>query len=289
MDPKKALFERMQAAVDKHERLFNQKCLENPHYYGHTAKTVWYESGELVDYKSSMEFWWPLVKCLEGVNKPATYLVPISPLDAYTIGAGDNPELYAQCCTNIQKLAQVYIQPDRNYFIRSYYHSAKHERKIGHVNTNTPFFIIMELIKEIFESSLMKDIPVSGLAFREYIELEHNFIAFNGLKIAKEMRAVIKDGTVKLIPYWPEYAMQFFKEEPKGWQQELKQLMTFSKEDKLEIVRQARILSKPLLKHHDFWTVDFAKGVDGKYYFIDAAIGETSWLGDSDSYLEPDS
>lgn len=268
------------------EQHLEKLYIEDPHYYSADSSKLWYEASEKHDYKVSMEYWWPIIKGLEGVNTPGTYLVPITPLDAWCIGGGDHPEHYTTACLNMQKILSIYLRSGQHYFLRGYFHSAKHERRVGAITSDTPFSVVMELIQQIFEACLIKDIPVAGLAIREFIKLESAFIAFNGMKISKEIRAVVKEDKIRLLPYWPENSIQFLSgiEEPPNWKLALKTLMHFPMDDKLEVVRQARILAEPLLKVHDFWTLDFAKGVDGKYYFIDAAVGETSWLGQEQDY-----
>jgi hypothetical protein len=132
-------------------------------------------------------------------------------------------------------------------------------------------------IYEVIIANLLADIlglPFTALVFREYIPLESKFTAFWGeLPIAKERRIFIKNGKIQCShPYWPEDAI----EQPSiiYWREELKELNTLTKKDESILKKYSEILAK---NFEDYWSVDFAKGRDGKWYLIDMAKGENSF------------
>ena len=52
-------------------------------------------------------------------------------------------------------------------------------------------------------------LPVGALVFREYLNLDSGFEAFNHMPIAKERRYFVRDGVVECHhPYWPEPAIR---------------------------------------------------------------------------------
>ena len=61
---------------------------------------------------------------------------------------------------------------------------------------------------------------------------------------------------------------------PNNWRSLLADLNHESKEEIKLLTDYAEQLGKYL---SGYWSLDFAKGQDGNWYFIDAALGEQSW------------
>ena len=122
-------------------------------------------------------------------------------------------------------------------------------------------------------------LPIEALVFREYIELNSYFKAFDGTPIAKERRYFIDDGKVICHhPYWPVDAIRFWKvDEPVNWKDMLMELNEES-EDEIDLLTKYAELVASVLKED--WSVDFAQGKDGTWYLIDLARKDISWHPD---------
>ena len=127
---------------------------------------------------------------------------------------------------------------------------------------------------------MMPPLPTKAIIIRKYIVPDYKFRAFNGLPIAPERRYFVRDGkVVKHMPYWPEDAIKFWTvPEPEGWREMLKEMNMETEEEIKLLTEYAEAIGSAL---GGYWSVDFMRGRDGKWYFIDMARGEVSWGGDT--------
>lgn len=137
--------------------------------------------------------------------------------------------------------------------------------------------------------ALMPAQPTNAIIIRKYIEPDFKFRAFNGLPIAPERRYFVRDGqVVKHMPYWPEDAIRFYghTKEPDGWREVLKEMNEETDEEIHLLTKYAEAIANEVAKDtagiEQYWSIDFMKGRDGKWYFIDMAHGNVSWGGRDD-------
>jgi len=131
-----------------------------------------------------------------------------------------------------------------------------------------------------------------ALVFRRYIPLEATFKAFYGrMPVAKERRYFVRDGKVECHhPYWIEDAIGEWWERakelvairsdklellPENWKEILAELNRETDEEIELLTAYAEEIGRAL--GEGYWSVDFAKGKDGVWYFIDIAEGHRSW------------
>jgi len=138
-------------------------------------------------------------------------------------------------------------------------------------------------IYEVVEDNMLAGIlgfPFKVLFFREYLELESKFKAFWGkLPIAKERRYFIKDQKIQCYhPYWPVEAIEMADTE--NYEILLEELNKESEEE-IELLSDYTLKVGGALNIHNYWSVDFAFGINKIWYLIDIAVGEESfhWLG----------
>jgi len=139
-----------------------------------------------------------------------------------------------------------------------------------------------ELIKHIFnviDFNMCADffgLPFRAIVFREFIEGECYFKAFSGdMPVNKEVRVFIKDGKVLCHHfYWIEEAIEKTSYKPKNWKELLNKAKQLSKEDIDTILKYAGMVAKVI---SGYWSVDFMKAKNGKWYLIDMALGKESW------------
>ncbi len=239
------------------------------------------ESEKMIDpeleRQCSMTFWWPLVADV-NVPKPETVLLPIKDPDTlYGIFDGDAVagESFKELADPARDVANTLGYP---LFLRTDHVSGKH-------SYDRTCFVPSEeeLPKHIFnvleEHALALDMfgpPFQAIALRRFIPLVSRFTAFWGLPIAKERRYFARDGQVECHhPYWPAEAIRFPRNvEPANWRDDLAELNIETVDEIALLTGYATNLAAVL---PGYWSLDFALGQDGIWYFIDAARGERSW------------
>ena len=225
--------------------------------------------------KNSMLFWHPYTEVID-IPQPKTKIVRVDQSLSNILEGHPLPN-YLELL--FKEKAKEIGYP---LFLRTDFASAKHDWK------NTCFVPsedrLINHIAQVVEFNDMAGIiglPYQAIIFREYIPLESSFRAFKGeMPVAKERRYFIKDGEVKCHhPYWEEGAVAKSSILPENWQELLSQLNQEDEEEVSLLTSYARQLGQVL---EGYWSVDFAKGKDGKWYFIDAALGEQSWHPECD-------
>lgn len=163
-------------------------------------------------------------------------------------------------------------------FIRTDMASAKHKMgAVSKVNT-TSEDEVRRKVKKLVEGNIMKNVPFQALYVREWIDIGHDFKAFDQMPVGYEVRYFIHDGKVlgKHF-YWPEDAIKFWQgtDEPDDWKDKLAK----SKKNTLNLTNILERKLDPVLQEFDqgFWSIDFAFTDEGDWQLIDAARGEISW------------
>jgi len=225
--------------------------------------------------KNSMLYWWPRVEDV-CCPKPATRIVRVRRLDLGWLEGGGDREAFAELVEGVRKAVDRLGVPA---FLRTDHFSAKHsyERTCFYDGSNPLAFHILQLIEESELASII-GLPVGAIVVRRFIPLESAFRAFWGrLPIARERRYFVVDGEVVCHhPYWPVDAIERSSgcELPSNWRSLLADLNRES-DDEVELLSgYARSLGERL---PGAWSLDFARGRNGTWYFIDAAVAEDSW------------
>lgn len=228
--------------------------------------------------QNSMFYWYQKVKDLD-IPQPRTesYRFTKDEFKAIRDEEGIMPSIYENCFSVAKKIGYP-------LFMRTDNSSVKHSwKKTCYVPSEDVLKShIMELLTESAMQGWMSYVD-RGLFFRELLELEvgHKygvpFTAFFGeFPVNKERRYFIKDGAIQCFhPYW--YPPAIHDASYPDYQDTLDYLNKETNEEK-------KLLSEYALKVADvmdgYWSVDFAKALDGKWYLIDMARGEDSfhWL-----------
>lgn len=222
--------------------------------------------------QSSMLVWYPKIKGLD-IPQPKTIILNIPPSVSRSIGtSGPMPEgMIGEIYDNAHSIGFP-------LFVRTDHTSVKHSwSKTCFVEKEEQ---LMVHIWNIFESmECMMDIPFNALVFREYIDMDSKFCAFNGLPISKERRYFIRDGQVLCHhPYWPQDAIKFYDlDKPftdEQWKQWLAEMNTETP-DEIELLTKYAMMVGEVLPGH--WSVDFCHGLNNKWYLIDMALADVSW------------
>ncbi len=246
---------------------------------------------EILD-KSSMLYWWPLTKGTQ-VPKPETIIVEIGYRQLVGILDGErfSKKIEKMIIAATEKLGYP-------VFIRTDQASGKHDWKNAcFVEREDSLFGNICKVVEFNELAGFWGLHPEALVFRRFIKLEAKFTAFyGGMPVAKERRYFVRDGIVECHhPYWIHDAIEDWDKRrhtlmarvkripdtqnigdmPKDWREILSELNRETLEEINLLSKYAAEIGKAI--GPGYWSVDFAKGKDGVWYFIDMAEGEKSW------------
>lgn len=232
---------------------------------------------------NSLSFWFPILKDM-GINVPETIFIDINNYDKNCVVALKKmfwmKELTETDKKSLGKFMATmkYLADKIGYplFLRSGNTSYKHEWLDTCYVPNVEVLPIH--IQNIAEHSIMADMkggwPINIWVLRKIIPTEPIFTAFNGFPVTKEFRIFFRDGKIECIhPYWPEDSLKG-QTDDKDWKMKLKSMNKLNKYDTEEIVKMSNAIAK---KFKGWWSLDWLKGKDGKWYAIDMAIGEDSY------------
>lgn len=226
--------------------------------------------------KTSLLYWWPRVKDL-GIPVPATHIVPVDRMKILSAMEGEIA-LTPDFMRSLHATAQLVGYP---FFLRTDLQSGKHGwEKTCYVNDASVLMRNMFGVAEENEMGACFLGPgYEAFVVREFLELETGFIAFYGkMPVNKERRYFVRGSEVLCShPYWPQSA--FLDHTNDGdWQTKLAELNHESQDEVELLSRYARTVGAAL--PDDYWSVDFAKAKDGKWYLIDMALGVQSYHWD---------
>ena len=244
--------------------------------------------------ESSALVWYPKVKDLD-IPQPKTVMIELTEAEKKMIYKGNVPK------TLLNKVQKTI---DDNFklpvFLKTDVISAKHGwKKTCYYDGTEP---LASHIFEIICMSLMVDIigvPINAIMVREFIPMDSEFKAFYGeMPVSPERRYFINSCMIaecdaenpeattefrfegKVLcrhSYWIQDAVE--KGTPKGmlpdnWKQLSRKMNRQSKSEITLLTKYSEMIAEVI---EGYWSVDFCKGKDGKWYLIDMAQGRMSW------------
>ena len=226
--------------------------------------------------ESSMLYWYPKIKDL-SIPMPRTEIWKI-PNKYFPDIWFEESVVWKMLEDNKEKILKIAKRIGFPLFLRTDQASGKHGwKKTCYVEKEEN---LIRNAFEVIEFNLTADVfcslPFKALVFREFIEGECYFRAFYGdMPINKEVRVFVKDGKVLCHHfYWATDAIEETRFKPTNWRDLLLKASSLSVEDIKTIYKYANIVAS---KVDGYWSVDFMKSKNGKWYLIDMARGEISW------------
>ena len=232
-----------------------------------------------------MVYWHPYIKDIP-ISQPRTVIVETPYKKFVKLVDGDSTlSEYKEQFSQIMDLLKpfpIFLRTDNS----SQKHSFKKTCRLPNESS------LLGHILELIDSNMASDIIDNALVFREWLDLDAGFVAFDGLPINVEARLFINHGMIQCIhPYWTEDAIQSWWIHKKIFERQFgtKLPYTINPSWKSILKYQNKIVQEsiPILEKHaklviekignDYWSVDFALGRDGKWYLIDMAAGEVSY------------
>ena len=223
---------------------------------------------------TSMTYWWPIVSAqCPTVPMPRTVTVFVKNQRAL-FAALDGKRLPDEL---LKRVAAACAKVGFPCFLRGDLTSGKH----NYAETcfiAGPKHLAPHMFRLIEDSVLGPGSVPSAFYAREYLKLEAPFKAFKGLPIARERRYFVEDGEVICHhPYWPADAIRFSESGsfgPEGWSTMLRAINREGVKEVAQLSEYAALLGKAI---GGAWSLDFARDVTRKWWFIDAAEAHLSW------------
>lgn len=237
--------------------------------------------------KSSMLHWYPKVRHLD-IPQPKTEIVriPFSKFAELLDGDSTLSEYRDRFSEIMDSLGQFPI------FLRTDHSSQKHLFKQTCRLPNKS--ALLGHILELVDNNMASDLQDNALVFREWIDFDAGFVAFEGhLPISIEARVFVNHNKIQCVhPYWPEDAIGTWLYHKMALDAELDQKSRIITNPRWREILKSQndfvMQSRPILEKYavmvaesigdgDCWSVDFAFGRDGKWYLIDCAAGQVSY------------
>jgi hypothetical protein len=220
---------------------------------------------------NSLLYWFPKVEEL-GIPQPRSEIVWLG--WERMCGLLDGKALPAKLSAEIETAALKIGFP---LFMRTDLHSAKHDfAHTCYVPDAGALWSHVGALVEMDNLMCFLGDESQALVFREFLQLESTFVAFDGMPVARERRVFIKDG--RLIcshPYWPKGALYRQKGLPADWRERLRDLSRLRYGDRGDIRHYASRVADYI---PGAWSVDFAWVPQRQtWYLIDMAVAAQSW------------
>jgi len=233
--------------------------------------------------KNSATYWFPKVKNLD-VLVPQTEIIGIDS-NRNVMNWLDNG-VPRDVIHRVKSCVRRHFNLNYPIFMRTDLLSAKHDyEKTCLVQSEDEIGgHLYQLIMSHLTTMLKNGNELKAILVREKLDIKSKFTAFwDGLPIGVEVRHFISNGEWgKGHFYWPKKAIK--NPSAENWEELLDQMLIEAGEGFKRHKNMAEIVAK---KFEGNWSVDFAKTKSGKWYLIDMAVAEDSWVAEEESlYFE---
>ena len=238
---------------------------------------------QIADEESSMLYWWPKIKDLD-IPQPKTNFVNVNTDEILEVLNRKQDTIPQE--KEIRELADSSGYP---VFVRSDHLSAKHSWKDTCYVPDSDSLMshIYRIAEDSLMMSMMGELGPNAIFVREFIPLDMaGFTAFEDFPVSKEVRCFVRNGVLECVhPYWFDDAVSEVNNTVKKigtgepvsqehWKKMLAEMNVLTDKDTADIERDVKTVAT---KFDGYWSVDFAKGTDEKWYLIDMARGEMSF------------
>lgn len=165
-------------------------------------------------------------------------------------------------------------------FIRTDLSSAKHDGLDGVQAAHAD--AVEEVAVGLVRDAAKKMMRSSAFLVREWIDIDSEFEAFDGLPIGVEFRVfATPDEALCTHYYWPEDSIEKASLPERCWQIERDHLEHARKPGWMDAAAMTAAFEADFQHGIDVpgraWSVDFARDESGDWYLIDMALAEDSW------------
>jgi hypothetical protein len=233
----------------------------------------------------SMTYWWPKLQST-GVPVPQTVRVGTEPVEVDDGAPSTDNTTTIQLPDHAELTDAVATVDGPPAFIRNDQMSAKHQMESGARIQDTDLDHLRRIAGTLHEHTMMAfGVPRPEAYYvREWLDLKHEFEAFEHTPIASEVRVFIHEGDVHDYGfYWPHEALEQHRRHEPELRGDWRTLLSQLREHALASFNaEIRPMAEAVADEFDgYWSVDFAETEDGDWYAIDMARGEASWHPES--------
>ena len=216
---------------------------------------------------NSGTFWYPILEEIK-IPTPKTIFIYLEARDRRKLGYQEEMGGMDRFLGELKSAIEAVGLPA---FLRTDYHSNKHDWDKSCFIDRTDNEYLLSHIRNLAEFSEMADIEMGDSYYfwmvREMIPTEKAFTAFEGMPIVSEIRYFVRNGKIECKHhYWPK---EVFKKKV-----DYKKLTDIPKSEIDELDKMAVYISKWF---SGYWSVDFLRRKDGKWFCTDMALGERSY------------
>lgn len=233
--------------------------------------------------QNSLMWWFPKLQAIDsdGIHLPKTHVIHSANIrEICNIFDGKKSETLPSLVAEIVDVVAKELEFSWPIFMRTDYTSHKHSWKDTCFVTDPDK--VEQCVVNLMEQTMMAiGLPLQTFVLREYIPMHTIFEAFHGnMPINREFRFFVERGKViHTQPYWPAAAIENKVAESlyPNWREELHEMSLMTEEQHKELSRLA-ILAGNAMGSENPWSVDFSMDRYGKWWLIDMARGEVSYI-----------
>lgn len=212
-------------------------------------------------------FWYPILEDI-GIPVPKTIFIHLDSRERRMLCDYTKPKEIDRFIKELKNAIEIVGLPA---FLRTEGHSDKHNWKETCFIENTDEKYLFYHLFKLAEFSECADIengdPYHFWMVREMIPTEKIFEAFNGFPVVREMRYFVKNGKIECKHhYWPK---DVFNKKV-----DYEKLVNVPKTEIEELDKMACYVSSCF---SGYWSVDFLRDKNGKWWCTDMALGERSY------------
>jgi hypothetical protein len=226
--------------------------------------------------RNDMAYWWPILQKV-NVWTPPTTLVP-APDGLDCLLDGQLPSGYARFMVDLYAAADAIGYP---IFLRTGQTSGKHDwDRTCYVPDAEALSSHVAALVEYSALAHIMGLPTTTWAVREFMSLQHSFIAFRGMPVAREFRAFVRDGKCECLHfYWPEDSIRdpvtiTDRQPVDGWRERLRRMAALDDMDRRNLTAIAERVGRAF---PGYWSIDMAEHLIGSWLVTDMAVGDDSF------------
>jgi hypothetical protein len=230
--------------------------------------------------RNDLAWWFPRLAA-SGLRVPKTEIIRfegdlVALLDGHVVEGFEG--LVQQVQEDVERLGGYPA------FLRTGHGSGKHQWKETCYLKGSE--VVASHIGNLVEWSSLVDmfgLPVNTWVVREFLDLRHDFVAFEGMPVAREFRFFFREGQVTCFhPYWPKATIKKASLREAAWQASLEATSRLEAGEGVMLINQ---VEKAAAHFEGFWSLDMAQLATGEgpgsWVAIDMADGDDSfhWPG----------